>query len=282
MSDYNKMRDIAREAREYAAGITPQQYLLNKIEVNEKLKIEVNERNKLKIDNAENHLIQNEIGRKNMLSLIELEKKRKNLKAALDFINYEDEINALEITYKVVEDYKISLNAFKASHSDFEIWTKLTDDEKAYRQLWLYHVLHTFTPKPFIPSDERIKEILDFILSELEKMGNVPTNKNLLINEATRKYQAKHYLLAYLFECNAKGESFPIGNKKELESIGNERIGAGKGNTFYKAFNKITIKYDLNNENHLIEIGGENWRKAIIELSKAPELVEKYLQSKQL
>lgn len=97
----------------------------------------------------------------------------------------------------------------------------------------------------------------------------------------TEKYTAKHYLLAYLFECNAKGESYPIGNKKELERIGNERMGAGKGNRFYKVFNEV-INKDLNAEKNLFEIGGEYWRKAVIELSKAPELVENYLQSKQL
>ena len=58
----------------------------------------------------------------------------------------------------------------------------------------------------------------------------------------TEKYTAKHYLLAYLFECNAKGESYPIGNKKELERIGNERMGAGKGNRFYKVFNEVINK----------------------------------------
>jgi hypothetical protein len=103
------------------------------------------------------------------------------------------------------------------------------------------------------------------------------------INNETelKKYTAKHYVLAYIFECYSKGEICPIGNKKELERIGNERIGAGKGNRFYKVFNEV-INKDLNVENNLIEIGGENWRKAVIELSKAPELVEKYLQSKQL
>lgn len=97
----------------------------------------------------------------------------------------------------------------------------------------------------------------------------------------TKKYKAKHYLLAYLFECNAKGVGYPIGNKKELERIGNERMGAGKGNRFYKVFNEV-INKDLNAEKDLFEIGGEYWRKAVIELSKAPELVENYLQSKQL
>jgi len=46
-------------------------------------------------------------------------------------------------------------------------------------------------------------------------------------------------------------------------------------------FNEV-INKDLNAEKNLFEIGGEYWRKAVIELSKAPELVENYLQSKQL
>ncbi len=96
-----------------------------------------------------------------------------------------------------------------------------------------------------------------------------------------KKLRAKHYVLAYIFECYAKGETLPNGNKTKLQRIGDERMGAGKGNTFYKNFNSIVIK-DMNAENILIEIGGKNWRKAIIGLSKAPEIVEKYLQSKQL
>ncbi len=99
--------------------------------------------------------------------------------------------------------------------------------------------------------------------------------------QKTIRYTAKHYVLAYLIECNAKGESFPIGQKKELEKIGNEKMGAGKGNRFYKVFNEV-INKDLNVEKNLFEIGGEYWRKAVIELSNAPELVENYLQSKQL
>lgn len=99
--------------------------------------------------------------------------------------------------------------------------------------------------------------------------------------EKEPNYKTKHYVLAYLFECNAKGERFPSGHKKEFERIGNERMGTGKGNRFYKVFNEISSR-DLNAENDLIEIGGEDWRKAVIELSKAPELVEEYLQKKQL
>lgn len=97
----------------------------------------------------------------------------------------------------------------------------------------------------------------------------------------TVRYTAKHYVLAYLIECNAKGESYPIGQKKELEKIGNKKMGAGKGNRFYKVFNEVVNK-DINAENNLIEIGGENWRTIVKDLSSEPETIETYLQTKQL
>ena len=58
-------------------------------------------------------------------------------------------------------------------------------------------------------------------------------------------------------------------------------MGAGKGNRFYKVFNEIVNK-DLNIENNLIEIGGENWRTIVKDLSNEPETIETYLQNKQL
>ena len=147
------------------------------------------------------------------------------------------------------------------------------------------------------PRLDKLAELNDFsgIREKEHGQRTFPTNRLLLLAKIylndlqgtlkteveTRNYKAKHYVLAYLFECNAKGESFPIGNKKELERIGNERMGAGKGNRFYKVFNEI-INKDLNAENNLIEIGGKDWRKAVLELSRTPELVETYLQNKQL
>lgn len=95
------------------------------------------------------------------------------------------------------------------------------------------------------------------------------------------KIRAKHYVLTYYFECNAKGETLPVGEKKVLERIGNERIGLNKGNRFYKVFNEI-IKKDLNAKKDLIEIGGENWREIILNLTKNRDLVEKYLKDKRL
>jgi hypothetical protein len=123
----------------------------------------------------------------------------------------------------------------------------------------------------------RATKVIDWITNYSEAAPpQQTTNKN-----ETIRYTAKHYVLAYLIECNAKGESYPIGQKKELEKIGNIRMGAGRGNTFYKAFN-IVVNKDINAENNLIEIGGENWRAIVKDISSEPETIETYLQSKQL
>jgi len=113
------------------------------------------------------------------------------------------------------------------------------------------------------------------------ELNKVLPSQSMSIKTDNTKLKTKHHVLAYLIECSAKGESFPVGNKIELERIGNERMETGKGNTFYKVFNTL-IRKDLNVENILIEIGGEHWRKTVIELSENPELVEKYLQIKQM
>ncbi len=126
--------------------------------------------------------------------------------------------------------------------------------------------------KTFAPLFQEYSQLRQPVVKELP-----PLNTEI----DTAKYTAKHYALAYLLECNAKCEIFPRGNKKELERIGNERMGEGKGNRFYKVFNEI-IKKDLNVEKNLLEIGGDYWKKAVVELSEAPELVQKYLQNKEL
>lgn len=99
-----------------------------------------------------------------------------------------------------------------------------------------------------------------------------------------RKLKAEHYALAYIFDCNAIGESIAYGSKKELENIGKKRTeGKNSGNTFYKAVTRILNKYkDLNSEKTLVEIAGEDWKVIILELTKYPEELKKYLQSKQL
>lgn len=126
-----------------------------------------------------------------------------------------------------------------------------------------------------IPRKRKFSEFLDYI-----KGKNLPPQQTTTENDSIR-YTAKHYVLTYLIECKAKGQELPIGQKKELEQIGNEKMGVGKGNRFYKVFNEI-VRKDLGAEKNLIEIGGENWRTIVKHLSGEPETIEAYLQNKQL
>lgn len=215
-------------------------------------------------------------------------------------------INGSEYLKTYIEAYKEGEQYFE---TEFKVSTNTlygANAEQYVRDIHLnfFHVQHTGTNEgwsyvkkqyPMILTHKAVKEfgyysgIVNKVEEQVKKYPRLfatfdKCEHNLPpINSETdtEKYTAKHYLLAYLFECNAKGKSYPIGNKKELERIGNERMGAGKGNRFYKVFNEV-INKDLNAEKNLFEIGGEYWRKAVIELSKAPELVENYLQSKQL
>ncbi|WP_157492000.1 hypothetical protein [Mangrovimonas sp. ST2L15] len=122
-----------------------------------------------------------------------------------------------------------------------------------------------------------LKDRYKAYLEQKQTLSNQsPTTKN-----DTIRLTAKHYVLAFLLECNAKGKGLPVGRKKEIEKIGNKKMGPKKGNRFYKVFNELVNK-DLNVEKNLIEIGGENWRKIIKDISEEPEEIEAFLQTKQL
>jgi len=152
---------------------------------------------------------------------------------------------------------------------DFEEYERFVDVSKPIEIL--------FNLSELLVQLNRLEMFNEFLEIENEAL---PPQHTTTENDTT-KHTAKHYVLGYLIECNAKGESFPIGQKKELEKIGNEKMGAGKGNRFYKVFNEIVNK-DLNIENNLIEIGGENWRTIVKDLSSEPQTIETYLLSKQL
>lgn len=100
-------------------------------------------------------------------------------------------------------------------------------------------------------------------------------------NDKEKKYKALYYVLAYIFDCDVKGEFIPIGEKSKLESIGNKRIGEGKGNTFYKNIDKVS-RLNRNSKKVLIDFIGEDWRKAVLELSDDSKALDEYLKSKLL
>ncbi len=129
-------------------------------------------------------------------------------------------------------------------------------------------------------------EAIGLLRSKLPEKKNIDQiNKSTSRGNIADKFQPKifahHYVLSFIFDCHVTRKSLPLGEKTELERIGSERIGNGKGNRFYKVFNEIT-KEDLNKESTLIALGGINWREIVLSLSNHPEEVEKFLQSKGL
>jgi hypothetical protein len=95
------------------------------------------------------------------------------------------------------------------------------------------------------------------------------------------KPRAKHYVLAYLFECHATGIQPIKFGKTDLEKKGVEIMGQGRGNTFYKAFNEIN-GIDINSEKDLVVKGGNDWRKIVLSITNSPDAVNEYLISKKL
>lgn len=240
---------------------------------------------------------------------IEVTKEQiKKVKAEISKLGFEELSFAYLMSCKSDEPY-----SFIEPNKRFDYWLKQFSEDVEFHSDFHSSILNEIDSLSLIESDikdysengrwefdfEEYEKLIDvsepieilFTISELfvqlnrleifnDLLDEVTTPTQPIVSE-TAKYSAKHYVLTYIIECHAKGESLPLGRKKELEQIGNERIGRGKGNRFYKVFND-TINKDLNNEEHLIEIGGIDWRNAVIALSSKPEIIEQYLQSKQL
>lgn len=124
------------------------------------------------------------------------------------------------------------------------------------------------------------KRVLSYLKSFAEEQELIPQQLNNDVS-VDLKITAIHYVLTYIFDCYATGKSLPNGKKNEIEKIGNDILGLGRGNTFYKNYNKVIHK-DLNVEQNLIDKGGENWREILLKLSKNKKELEIYLQNKHL
>lgn len=128
---------------------------------------------------------------------------------------------------------------------------------------------------------ERLFNNSDWTDEKEEKFFSNYKKNSIEADSEKEKHIAKHYALAYIFDCYAVDKKIPIGKKKELERIGIDRIGKSSGNTFYKKFTEI-INKDLHSNEILIEEVGERWREIILKLSEDPEILENYLQSKKM
>jgi hypothetical protein len=142
---------------------------------------------------------------------------------------------------------------------------------------WKTEWLETFNPYSPDEREEMHKDLKTPLWKELDE-GHLQENTAL---KEPEKLFAKHYALAYIFDSYSSGTTIPVGDKKEIERIGNTIMGVGRGNSFYKNFNKL-INQDLNSEQILLDFIGLNWREALLFLSKNPNEVKDYLQSKGL
>lgn len=123
-----------------------------------------------------------------------------------------------------------------------------------------------------------LKDYIDSYFVFIEKEFCLDEKNAELCNSFEFKVSTVHHVLVYLFEVTIAGEELLLGKKSVIESLGNQRLGAGRGNTFYKIFNKIA-RNDLTSEEFLVEVGGEHWRKIILEISTNSEDIEAYLDS---
>ncbi len=123
----------------------------------------------------------------------------------------------------------------------------------------------------------RILSLINEFYTNNDMSLDISTQERTELDKPKINISAKHYVLAYLFDCKVNNIVIPNGNKIELETIGKERSG-GKlnGNTFYKNFNKI-YNQNLTSKNILVQIGGNQWREAILELSQSPEELKRHL-----
>lgn len=152
-------------------------------------------------------------------------------------------------------------------------------------------------------------ELLNQIVDELNiQIGRKPNNENLPIilevisvilnrenyknvveykNNKVLKYSAKEYALAYIFDLFSKGQQIPINRKeatldaKYLKSIGEEKTkGNFKGDTFYRAVKEVK-NYNLNDIKELNLISN-NWKNAVLAISKNDNEIKKYFSNQNL
>lgn len=167
---------------------------------------------------------------------------------------FDNEMNNLFIIQ--IERYNNIGEAYNMKYSDLSDWA----DAVMFKQTYLQGF------------ENQVKKVLG--INETKASTVQPI-------EPRKKVTAKHHVICYILECHATGKQPKAGNKKALEEIGNNRIGVGKGNNFYKVFNQISNS-DINKVQTLISFGGENWREIVMSLSNEKDKIENYLKSKQM
>jgi hypothetical protein len=178
------------------------------------------------------------------------------------------------------EAFEKALNAFKNDRTIKKLQTT-EEDKKAFRVMWLNNEIQ-ITEKLISGNASNsdsleLSKYLNFVQTEWEAL----INQKEYPKAKKRTLKADHYVLAYLFESTAKNESWPIGQRKELESIGRKRMPNKSGNTFYKSFQRLN-NLKIHELQTLFSIAGDDWREIVLELSTDRHAVDAYLKSKGL
>jgi hypothetical protein len=178
------------------------------------------------------------------------------------------------------EAFEKALNVFVNDRAVKRLQTT-EEDKKAFRVMWLNNEIQ-FAEKWISANNSNsdrleLSKYLNFVQTEREAL----INQNEYPKAKKRTLKADDYVLAYLFESTAKNESWPIGQKKELESIGRKRMQNKSGNTFYKSFQRLN-NLKIHELQTLFSIAGDDWREIVLELSTDRHAVDAYLKSKGL
>jgi hypothetical protein len=178
------------------------------------------------------------------------------------------------------ENFEKALQVFRHERGLKKLDTT-ESDVRAYRLMWLNKELQI--AEKWIQDSQSNSDRLELVkyLQSIEEERNELINERTTPEKSKQKLAVKHYVLTYLFECHAKRESYPIGLKKEVERIGQQRMKGKSGNSFYKTFGILSEK-DILDLKTLFEIGGDNWREIVLSLTSDREKVEAFLVSKGL
>lgn len=135
----------------------------------------------------------------------------------------------------------------------------------------------------------------DFIKEELEKINKIDVqhldldgkkyiaflkayfeNKEPDNKPKNKKDNAQYHVISFILDCYANKKQLPTG--KQWEKAGEKRkTYTKKGNTFYKAANKIL---DKNFTKHkLSNLLGDDWRSIVLERSDDPITLKVYLDT---
>lgn len=154
-------------------------------------------------------------------------------------------------------------------------------EKLAFRTMWLNREVEIV--RGWIQDSKSNSDRLELAkyLQAVEEERNELINGKSIPERSKPKLTVKHHVLTYLFECSAKGESYPYSLKKEVERIGQQRMKDRSGNSFYKEFINL-CHLNIHSIKILSDIGGDNWREIVLSLTNDREQVEAYLQSKGL